>query len=54
MTDLFALVLLVSAALCLFGYWRARRLHARIRAIEPAGSRAATHLFDRPRRKGKP
>lgn len=54
MTDLFLLVFLASAALCLFGYWRARRLHARIRAIEPAGSSAGHRLFDRAGRKEKP
>lgn len=53
MTDLFVFVVTASAILCLFGYWRARRLHARIRAIEPAGSRAGAHLIDRPGRKEK-
>jgi hypothetical protein len=47
---LFLLVAALSSAFALLGYWRALRLHARIRVIEPPRSRAAAHLFDRSRK----
>ena len=51
MSWLFAIIVAVSIALALAGYWRALRLHLRIRRIEPHCPWVRTHLFTRPPRR---
>jgi len=49
-----ALLVLVSVAVSLFGYWRAFRLHRRILAIEPAFRGLVTQFLDRVTRRKDP
>jgi len=47
MNWLFAIIIAVSIALAVAGYWRAQRLHLLIRRIEPHCPWVRTHLFTR-------